>query len=194
MQKQISKQGLAIVALSLLLAVCMALTATFAVFKTSETVNGSITFSGNSVLSISGFGEATNQTYTYSKTSKIAGITDGASYYSTGSIGLTSSSAASYLKVTFTLTADKGVDITLTAPEGWYRVSATNVFIYKGVSGTDGTPAKAAPNYSIEVSNFINSISVDRMDLNGNGSATISDLICFHVDSDAMSSSFATGA
>ena len=47
MQKQVSKQSLAVLALSILLAISMALTATFAVFSGSNTATGSIEFTAS---------------------------------------------------------------------------------------------------------------------------------------------------
>jgi hypothetical protein len=52
MQKQVSKQSLAIIALSILLAISMALTATFAGFSDTKQISGSISFTGNVISKI----------------------------------------------------------------------------------------------------------------------------------------------
>jgi hypothetical protein len=52
MQKQVSKQSLAIVALSILLAIAMALTATFAAFSNDKAISGTVTFSGNVITTM----------------------------------------------------------------------------------------------------------------------------------------------
>ena len=49
MQKQVSKQSLAVLALSILLAISMALTATFAAFTATKTATGTITFTPSNV-------------------------------------------------------------------------------------------------------------------------------------------------
>ena len=49
MQKQVSKQSLAMVALSILLAISIALTFTFAAFSTSKTVTSTVTFTAPSL-------------------------------------------------------------------------------------------------------------------------------------------------
>jgi len=55
MQKQVSKQSLAVLALSILLAISMALTATFASFTANKSAKATITFNaGNIAVTLSG--------------------------------------------------------------------------------------------------------------------------------------------
>ncbi len=63
MQK-ISRKSLAVVALSVLLAISMALTFTFAALKDSETATGTITFAGGFTLTANSFG-GTDPDYTF---------------------------------------------------------------------------------------------------------------------------------
>ena len=66
MQKQVSKQSLAVLALSILLAISMALTATFAAFTAEKTATGTITFTASNVqITFSGWtGDALTLTNT----------------------------------------------------------------------------------------------------------------------------------
>ena len=57
MQKQVSKQSLAVLALSILLAISMALTATFAAFTATNTATGTITFTPTNLqVELTGWG------------------------------------------------------------------------------------------------------------------------------------------
>ena len=99
MQK-VSKQSLAMLALSILLAISIALTFTFAALAAEQkTVNGTITFQGNVAIELGeGFVSESGNTYTISLTATDTGITIPA----TATIGLTSNSVNAYMKVVVT--------------------------------------------------------------------------------------------
>ena len=102
MQKQVSKQSLAVLALSILLAISMALTATFAAFQQTNTVTGTITFNDGFTVTASGFasGNDTGETQTF--TTSIA--------YANGDATITNDNASAK----WTIEAD-GVDVAWTA-------------------------------------------------------------------------------
>ena len=111
MQK-VSKQSLAMLALSILLAISIALTFTFAALADDQkTATGTITFDGTVAIELgAGFTEAGGNAYTFELTANEAGV----ELADTLTIGLASSSVNSYVKVTVSaLSGNNAVALTL---------------------------------------------------------------------------------
>ena len=94
MQK-VSKQSLAMIALSILLAISIALTFTFAAIAgKTDKATGTITFSGDVAIQMAGF-EGTTGAYTFTLTENADGVALADSY----KIGLAAKSVSAFVKI-----------------------------------------------------------------------------------------------
>ena len=163
MQK-VSKQSLAMLALSILLAISIALTFTFAALSDSKTAQGTITFDGNVAIELGGtFVEGDSFDYELTLAVNQNGEID----LSGATIGLGDNSTAAYVKVTVAAltgaNADSGavvMDADLTA-SGWKVLSGT----------TFTSEAKLSAGNSIALGDLI-SITVDLDKLDGTDAVT----------------------
>lgn len=176
MQKQVSKKSLAIVALSILLAVCMALTATYAALYDDADVNGSITFNDSVVLTF-GAGVTSNA---FSKSNVDFNASGASSFIDDDvSFGLNATSDPAYLKVEITVT--NKLNATLEAPTGWTEKS-TGVFVYTGASGTDPVLATSALGL-VKLNTFFSALTANQANISAVENA---DCITFTVTADAL--------
>ena len=163
MQK-VSKQSLAMLALSILLAISIALTFTFAGLTNSKTAQGTITFDGNVAIVLGGT-FAPGDVKDYKLT--LAVSDNGEIDLSGATIGLAADSTAAYVKVTVAaLTGDNAtsgavvMEADLTA-DGWTTLTGT----------TFTSEAKLSAGDSINLGDLI-SITVNLDKLNGTDSVT----------------------
>ena len=127
MQK-VSKQSLAMLALSILLAISIALTFTFAAAQDTKSATGTITFTGNAALTISGFA-GTDEAGTFT----INVDSNGVSYVGGESVtlledmkfGLATTSAPAYVKVVLSVQG-KNIEIGPTAANKAVAVAMSN--------------------------------------------------------------------
>lgn len=158
MQK-VSKQSLAMLALSILLAISIALTFTFAALSDSKTAQGTITFDGNVAIELGGTFVEGDDNFDYKLT--LAVNQNGEIDLSGATIGLGANSTAAYVKVTVAAltgaNAASGavvMDADLTA-SGW-----------KVLSGTIFTSeAKLSAGNSIALGDLISiTVNLDKLD------------------------------
>lgn len=160
MNNKVSKQTLAIVALSLLLAIAMALTVTFAAFSNTNTVNGSITFSGDVVftvttagatnVSLSGTPSTNGATFTVS----ISGITDDTAMETALAgirFGLTSTSVSAYMQIV--LTDPSGANAGVLTPT--YATGTPTITSNAGVTVTANASTKTYVTGKMGASDYV---------------------------------------
>ncbi len=150
MQK-VSKQSLAMIALSILLAISIALTMTFAALQSSKTANGTISFSGDVAIEFgTGFTtEDSGATYKIDLTAS----TDGITIPETATIGLSSSSVSAYMKITVSaLQGDNATSGTVTMARS---ASAAGTDFAGGTGTTFLTAEKIAKGESVKLSDLI---------------------------------------
>ena len=144
MQK-VSKQSLAMLALSILLAISIALTLTFAALSQQKTATGTITFDGNVALELTGFeGGPDSFTFTINNPTDASVINSALAGYQ---FALASTSQNAYISVKIVITGQSGITFTQTSePTGYnaatgdafatgYTWMSTNAFAVAGSTG-----------------------------------------------------------
>ena len=111
MQKQVSKQSLAVLALSILLAISMALTATFAAFKSTGSATGTITFTESGITLTMAVGED-NSVATISGNAVTVTL-DASDFVVTadGKMYLTATAIADLAKITYAVDYTEGSNV-----------------------------------------------------------------------------------
>ena len=111
MQKQVSKQSLAVLALSILLAISMALTATFAAFQSTGQVAGQITFTSSGIQIVLSVGN--DNSVATIEGNNVTVTLDAGDFTVTanGKMYLTATAAADLAKITYSTTYTAGSNV-----------------------------------------------------------------------------------
>ena len=161
MQKT-SKQGLAILALSILLAISFALTITFASFRVTESATGTVTFTGDvsvawrdngSGLNFVGTGDA-GCSFTLNEThfQYDAGMT-------TATLNDTAKTALGKIKVTFTNSSALAMTWTV-APDTKVTPTGLTVDYFDGLSGDVAAKSDEDVTHTLTLAQIIEEITV----------------------------------
>lgn len=144
MQKQVSKQSLAIVALSILLTITMALTATFAAFSATNTTTGTITFIGG--LTITAESDVADAGVTITKTSdQVVGVAfDNDAFQAAAGNTFVLTAAAKAVLAAYDLTATNSANKAATFTAELTINEVSNVVVTKVGESASYTKALAA--------------------------------------------------
>ena len=160
MQK-VSRQSLAMLALSILLAISIALTLTFAALSDSKTATGTITFSGNVALELTGFdGSEPTYTFTIDNPTDASAINSALANYQ---FALASTSQNAYISVKIVITGQTGITFAQTNQPTGYNAATGDSFAtgYTWMS----TAAFAADSSTGDLADFMTANEFETSDL-----------------------------
>ena len=157
MQKQVSKQSLAVLALSILLAISMALTATFAGFTASESATGTITFTESNVqITFSGWegGALTLGNTDFEVADATAGTVklnaDAIDKIEALKVSVSGAEAGFELQVTATMTATADA-VTIVVATFENAASITDQAVFATVTANPVAAASASGTFTVKV-------------------------------------------